>query len=118
MVMNAEQEIRAENRAAICSIFANAKRVLIIWSLAEQEKSVTEIALAIGASLQSTSQHLGLMKKHSILESRRDGQTVYYRIAQNVSLQGCVLMGTTEEEKSAGKSLTPCQQGFRHFPGN
>jgi DNA-binding transcriptional ArsR family regulator len=101
--MNAEQEIRAERRAAICSIFANAKRVLILWSLAEQEKSVTEIALAIGASLQSTSQHLGLMKRHSILESRREGQTVYYRIAQNVSLQGCVLMGPRKRRNQQEK---------------
>ncbi len=103
--MNAEQESRAESRAAICSIFANAKRVLILWSLAEQEKSVTEIALAIGASLQSTSQHLSLMKRHSILESRREGQTVYYRIAQNESLQGCGLIGPAKRRSQQEKSL-------------
>ena len=90
--MNAEQEALAERRAALCSVFANAKRVMILWSLAEQERSVTEIALAIDASLQSTSQHLRLMKRRSILESRREGQTVFYRITQNELLQGCVLM--------------------------
>ena len=79
----------AEEQAAVCSIFANSKRVMIFWTLANQEKSVTEIALVIGASLQSTSQHLNLMKECRILESRREGQTVYYRIAENELLQKC-----------------------------
>ena len=95
--MNAEQKALAESRAAICRVFANAKRVMILWSLAEQEKSVTEIALSIDASLQNTSQHLHLMKRRCILESRRDGQTIYYRIAENELLQGCMLM---EAQKS------------------
>ena len=95
--MNAEQKALAESRAAICSVFANVKRVMILWSLAEQEKSVTEISQSIDASLQNTSQHLHLMKRRSILESRREGQTIYYRIAENELLQGCVLM---EAQKS------------------
>ncbi len=67
----------------MCGVFANAKRVMILWSLTEQEKSVGEIASAIEASLQCTSQHLHLMKKMGILDSRRDGQTIYYRIVKN-----------------------------------
>ena len=90
--MNAEMRILAENQASICSIFANTKRVMILWSLTEQEKSVTELALVIGASLQSTSQHLRLMKSRHILETRREGQSIYYRIADNGLLQNCGLM--------------------------
>ena len=95
--MDAEMKALAENQATICGIFANATRVMILWSLAGQEKSVTDIAVVIGASLQSTSQHLHLMKRRCILESRRDGQTIYYRIAENELLQGCMLM---EPQKS------------------
>ncbi len=79
----------AEKQAAICSVFANPKRVLILWTLVDQEKTVTDIAMSIDASLQSTSQHLNLMKERRILESRRDGQLVYYRIAENESLSSC-----------------------------
>jgi DNA-binding transcriptional ArsR family regulator len=82
----------AESQASICSVFANAKRVMILWSLAEQEKSVSEIASAIEASLQSTSQHLNLMKKMGILDSRRDGQTIYYRIVNNELAERCQLL--------------------------
>ena len=70
----------AEEQAAYCQVFSNPKRILILWVLAEGEMSVSEIASAIGASLQNTSQHLRLMKDRFILSSRRDGQVIYYHI--------------------------------------
>ena len=95
--MNADLKASAESQATICSVFANAKRVMILWSLAEQEKSVGEIASAIEASLQCTSQHLHLMKKMSILDSRRDGQTIYYRIVRNEFTERCQLLLQTSQ---------------------
>jgi DNA-binding transcriptional ArsR family regulator len=92
MGMNVDQKALAESQASVCSVFANAKRVMILWSLAEQEKSVGEIASTIEASLQSTSQHLHLMKKMGILDSRRDGQTIYYRIVKNGLVARCQLL--------------------------
>lgn len=82
----------AQRQAAICKIFSSAQRVLILWLLAEQEKSVSEIAFAIGASLQSISQHLRRMKDRGILESRREGHLVYYRIADNELPRNCLLL--------------------------
>jgi DNA-binding transcriptional ArsR family regulator len=82
----------AQSQASICSVFANAKRVMILWSLAEQEKSVGEIASEIEASMQCTSQHLHLMKDMDILDSRREGQTIYYYIAENRQVGNCQLL--------------------------
>jgi ArsR family transcriptional regulator len=56
---------------------------LILRSLEEQALSVGDLAEKIGASLQNTSQHLRLMKDKGVLESRRDGQTIFYQIAAN-----------------------------------
>lgn len=70
----------AEQQAAICSVFSNPTRILILWALVEREKSVGEIAESVHASLQSTSQHLRIMKQNDVLTSRRDGQMVFYRI--------------------------------------
>jgi DNA-binding transcriptional ArsR family regulator len=90
--MDAEVLDLAESQAALCGIFANPKRVLILWSLAEQERAVTAIAQSIDASLQNTSQHLSLMKGAGILESRRDGQTIYYHIADDFMHGRCRLL--------------------------
>jgi DNA-binding transcriptional ArsR family regulator len=71
----------AERQADVFSVLSTAKRVRIIMLLDGTEMSVNEIASAIDASVQNTSQHLRLMSGKSILESRREGQTIYYRIA-------------------------------------
>jgi ArsR family transcriptional regulator, virulence genes transcriptional regulator len=71
----------AERQAKLCRIFGNASRILILWSLAEGELPVNEIAGEVGTSLQNISQHLALLKKYGIVVARREGQTIYYRIA-------------------------------------
>ena len=71
----------AESQAEIYRIFSHSNRIQIFWLLMENEMSVNDIAEAIGASVQNTSQHLRLMKTASILDTRRDGQTIYYRIS-------------------------------------
>lgn len=72
----------ANERAEIFQVFSNDKRVLIFWWLAKNKAmSVNEIAEAIEATIQNTSQHLRLMKAKNILDSTRDGQTILYRIA-------------------------------------
>jgi len=76
-------DFEAEELAEIFNIFSNAKRLKIFWSLDGTEKSVNEIAEAIDSSMQNTSQHLRLMKAQNILESRRNGQSIYYRIADS-----------------------------------
>jgi ArsR family transcriptional regulator len=76
-----DPRVRAEQQADICRVFANPTRILILWTLAEGEKSVGEIAEAVDASLQSTSQHLRIMRQMEILSSRRDGHMVFYQIA-------------------------------------
>jgi DNA-binding transcriptional ArsR family regulator len=80
------------NQAAFCKVFGNARRVQILWTLLDHELSVGEIAAAVDASLQNTSQHLHLMKDKGILSSRREGQTIYYSVADNDQLRNCPLV--------------------------
>jgi DNA-binding transcriptional ArsR family regulator len=86
-----ENDLRklASKYAAFFSVFGNASRVLILWSLRDQERSVSDISGAIGASMQNTSQHLRLMKAQRIVQSRRVGQTIYYQIAENELVMNC-----------------------------
>jgi len=82
----------AESQAEICGVFGNAHRVLILWALGSGERSVSDIASTVGCSLQNASQHLRLMKDKGILASRRDGNTIYYRINRNELMQDCRLL--------------------------
>ncbi len=83
---------RAVVQAEFCKVFGNVQRLMILWSLADGELSVGDIARSVNGSLQNTSQHLHLMKNKGILTSRREGQTIYYCIAKNELLKNCPLL--------------------------
>lgn len=80
--MENETTHQAEWQANICSVFSSAKRIEILWALTSGERSVSEIAKAVDASLQNTSHHLRLMKDKGILTSRRAGRSIQYRISE------------------------------------
>jgi DNA-binding transcriptional ArsR family regulator len=94
----APEEKLAKKQASFCRVFSNARRVLIIWALAEKELSVGAIAEEVGSSIQNISQHLGIMKAHNIVTSRREGQTIYYRIEREVLKEKC--FGLLQENMS------------------
>jgi DNA-binding transcriptional ArsR family regulator len=75
--------------------------VLILWLLAEKERTVSEIASALGASLPCTSQHLHLMELKDILVSRRIKQNIYYGLADNDILKECLILENIPKEKMA-----------------
>jgi len=87
----------AQRQSALCKVFSNVQRVLILWFLAGGEKTVSEIAWAIGASLPSTSQHLHLMELSDILESRRESHNIYYRLDDNELMRNCMLLSNLPE---------------------
>ncbi|MBN1992150.1 MAG: winged helix-turn-helix transcriptional regulator [Anaerolineae bacterium] len=101
--MNVEAEEMAVRQASVCGIFGNAKRVLILWALIEQEMSVSEIATTIGASLQNTSQHLRLMEDRGILVSYRKAQKVYYGIVDHDLMKNCRLLTQAPRLRTAQK---------------
>jgi len=52
----------------------------------------------VNGSLQNTSQHLHLMKNKGILTSRREGQTIYYRIVENELMKDCRLVKRAHQQ--------------------
>jgi ArsR family transcriptional regulator len=83
------REEQAEHQAEHCRVFSNARRVLILWALSEGERSVGEIAEAVGTTLQNISQHLHLMKTYHLVSSRRNGRTIYYALNEEVLQRQC-----------------------------
>ena len=98
----------AQNQAELCSVFGHPSRVLILWALAERELSVGDIASAIERSLQNTSQHLHLMKDKGILTSRRDGNTIYYRVKREGCPANCCLVQVASGDPPAVRKDELC----------
>lgn len=67
--------------AEMCKIFSHPKRLELINLLRDREMSVGEIGNNLRLLPANLSQHLTMMKERHLLISRREGSTVYYRIA-------------------------------------
>ena len=67
--------------AEMCQVFSHPKRLEVINVLRDGEMSVSELAQNLGLTVGNLSQHLSMMKERHILLTRKEGNMVYYRIA-------------------------------------
>lgn len=71
----------AERAARLLKSLANAQRLKILCRLHEGECSVGELEDFIGLNQSALSQHLARMRRDGIVTTRREAQTIHYRIA-------------------------------------
>ena len=64
-------------------IIANKHRLLILCTLAHGEMSVGQINDVVPLGQSSLSQHLGRLREGNLVSTRRDKQTIYYRLTGN-----------------------------------
>jgi len=69
--------------ADMCKVFSHPKRLEVINVLRDGEMTVTELTQKLGLTIGNLSQHLAMMKERRILLSRKEGNMVYYRIANS-----------------------------------
>jgi DNA-binding transcriptional ArsR family regulator len=67
-------------KAEFFRVLGHPVRVRILELLRDGERSVGELQAALGIDSSGTSQHLGALRKQGLLESRREGTSVYYRV--------------------------------------
>lgn len=70
-----------DRSAAIAKAFADAKRLCVVERLAEGERSVSDLSRDVGCQVPNMSQHLAVLRTAGIVTTRREGNTVFYRLA-------------------------------------
>ncbi len=78
--------------ADFCKVLAHPMRLEIIDILHDREMAVTELAAQLEVSIGNLSQHLNLMKQRRVLESRKEGNSVIYRLANPKMTKACGLI--------------------------
>jgi ArsR family transcriptional regulator len=93
--------------ANVCQALANEHRLAIMYGLKEGEKRVSDIADEVGISVHNVSQHLRVLRQALLVRPRKEGQTVYYSIANPKFMEACGLMrqGIVEQHQAEGESL-------------
>ena len=75
--------------AAYFSVLSEPTRLKIMHAVCEAEQSVSQIVMATGATQTNVSRHLGLMYRHGVLARRREGNQIYYSVADETMLEIC-----------------------------
>ncbi len=88
---NAAQDERRRS-AAVARALADPKRLCVLESLASGEVSVGDLATRVSCQVPNMSQHLAVLRSAGLVTARRDGNTIYYRLADPRVLEACQLL--------------------------
>ena len=86
----ADQALEHYRRHAdVCRVLTDPKRLMLLAALRAGERSVGELAAAIGIALPNASQHLAVLRAVGLVASRRIGTTVVYWLAEPEIADAC-----------------------------
>ncbi len=72
-----------EVKASLFRVLGHPARVRILELLRDGERSVGALQAELGLDSGGTSQHLGALRRIGLLDARREGTSVYYRVADD-----------------------------------
>jgi len=80
-----EMKEHASEAADLLKALANETRLMILCSLAGQEMSVGELNQKVRLSQSALSQHLAILRRDKLVQTRRKSQTIFYSLADTRS---------------------------------
>jgi ArsR family transcriptional regulator len=89
--------------AEICKVLTDPKRLMLLHALRAADRTVGELAAAIGTSLPNASQHLAVLRASGLVDGRREGAVVRYRLAEPAILDACDIVGGIVGRRLAGR---------------
>ena len=72
---------KATTASSLLGAMAKAHRLMVLCALLDGEKSVGALASRVSLSQGALSQHLAKIRSLGLVQTRREGQTIYYRLA-------------------------------------
>ncbi len=71
----------ADQASGLLKSIGHPHRLMLLCQMIERERTVGELAAALGIRESTTSQHLALLRKDGLVRPRREAQTIWYSIA-------------------------------------
>lgn len=90
------ERLRLGARQAVgaLKLLANEDRLLLLCQLSQGESCVGDLEAALGIHQPTLSQQLGVLRSEGVVETRRQGKNIYYRITEPALIQILALLGT------------------------
>ncbi|CZF80390.1 Biofilm growth-associated repressor [Grimontia celer] len=81
--MGKELQQQANDAAKVLRILAHPERLMVLCQLREGEKNVSSLLENSALSQSAFSQHLTVLRQAGLVETRKESQSVFYRIADS-----------------------------------
>jgi ArsR family transcriptional regulator, virulence genes transcriptional regulator len=69
-----------ELTASVCRALNDPKRLLLLYAVAQEPRSVGELGELLGASQSNVSQHLAVLRDGGLVDAARDANRVIYSL--------------------------------------
>ena len=99
--------------ADICKVLTDPKRLMILEALRDGEQSVGALAARMDATLANASQHLTVLRHAGLVEARRTGTTVHYRLSEPRITEACDIIRAIVASRLAGRAGPQAQMEER-----
>lgn len=76
----------AQSACRLLKVLSNPDRLLLLCELAQGERSVGQLEAQLGIVQPALSQQLAVLRRAELVETRREGKTIHYRIAGEQAL--------------------------------
>lgn len=76
----------------ICKTLANPLRLKIINVLGNRERAASYLLEIMGISKANLSQHMGILIQKGVVQARKQGKNVFYRLTDERITRACALM--------------------------
>lgn len=90
-ISSLSQEV-TELHAGICSALADPKRILILYMLAENRHSVSDLAREIGITQSAASRHLKFLRERDLIRPERNGTSIEYHLTDHRLIEALDLL--------------------------
>ena len=80
-------EASAAAAAKLLRALGSERRLMILCQLTEGERTVGDLQSLVGLSQSALSQHLAVLREEGVVATRREGQTIWYRISDPASIK-------------------------------
>ncbi|MFN3229694.1 MAG: ArsR/SmtB family transcription factor [Asticcacaulis sp.] len=81
----AQLEASAHEASRLLKLMANEQRLLLLCRIAEEEVSVGDLSDYVGLAQSAVSQHLAKLRAEGVVSTRREAQTIYYRLSNTAA---------------------------------
>jgi DNA-binding transcriptional ArsR family regulator len=97
-------------KAELCKTLADPKRLIILNELRDGEISVGSLAKKVGIGQAVVSRQLAILRQKGVVETRREGTNIYYRLADLKLIKACdlvqeVLLGQIKKSRRLADRL-------------